>query len=233
MLISWQHFVILSGVVATHLLLLIVSVQPNPRIDQDKNEVLQAQLISPAIPPPLPPVVPEKPPKPSPKATPPPALTVAPAQKQAANKPLESKTQNPQKLPDEPAPPASALNIAKATPPAQDPVTSSSATSAPVIGMDGGSVALNQLEMVYRPDTEVFYPRLSKDIGEQGVVAVILFIKESGEVRSVAIERSSGFERLDKAAVALATRIRFKPYLINGVPSQVSAGISIKFQLNR
>lgn len=231
MLINWQHLVILSGVVVTHLLLLIVSVQPNPRIDPDKNEVLQAQLISPAIPP-LPPVVPEKPPKPLPKAAPP-ALTVAPAQKQAANKPLESKTQNPQKLPDEPAPPASAPNVAKATPPAPDPVTASSATSAPIIGMDGGSVALNQLEMVYRPDTEVFYPRLSKDIGEQGVVAVILFIKESGEVRSVAIERSSGFERLDKAAVALATRIRFKPYLINGVPSQVSAGISIKFQLNR
>jgi len=31
----------------------------------------------------------------------------------------------------------------------------------------------------------------------------------------------------------LASRIRFRPYLVNGLPSRVNAGISIKFQLNR
>ena len=87
--------------------------------------------------------------------------------------------------------------------------------------------------MIYRPETELFYPRLSKDIGEQGIVGVQLFINESGEVRSVSIVQSSGFDRLDKAAVQLASRIRFKPYLVNGVTSRVNAGISIKFQLTR
>ena len=87
--------------------------------------------------------------------------------------------------------------------------------------------------MIYRPETELFYPRLSKDIGEQGIVDVQLFINELGEVKSVNITRSSGYERLDKAAAQLASRVRFKPYLMNGVPSKVNAGISIKFQLNR
>ena len=62
---------------------------------------------------------------------------------------------------------------------------------------------------------------------------VQLFINELGEVKSVNITRSSGYERLDKAAAQLASRVRFKPYLMNGVPSKVNAGISIKFQLNR
>ena len=87
--------------------------------------------------------------------------------------------------------------------------------------------------MVYRPDTEIFYPRLSKDIGEQGIVDVQLFINELGEVKSVSIIRSSGFDRLDKAAAQLASRIRFKPYIVNGNASKVNAGIAIKFQLNR
>jgi protein TonB len=111
--------------------------------------------------------------------------------------------------------------------------TNSDSKSSTSAGVDAGPVELNQLVMVYRPDTEVFYPRLSKDIGEQGVVGVRLFINESGEVKSVTVAQSSGFERLDKAAVQLASRIRFKPYLINGTPSRVNAGISIKFQLNR
>jgi len=86
--------------------------------------------------------------------------------------------------------------------------------------------------MVYRPDTEVFYPRLSKDIGEQGIVGVQLFINENGEVRSVSVNKSSGFARLDNAAAQLASRIRFRPYLVNGVPSRVNSNISVKFQLN-
>jgi TonB family protein len=93
------------------------------------------------------------------------------------------------------------------------------------------SVPINQLVMVYRPNAELFYPRLSKDIGEQGVVDVQLFINELGEVNSVNIIRSSGYERLDKAATLLASRVMFKPYLINGIPSKVNAGISVKFQL--
>ena len=86
--------------------------------------------------------------------------------------------------------------------------------------------------MVYRPNTEVFYPRLSKDIGEQGIVNVKMMIDETGSVKGVQVITSSGYERLDRAASDLASRIRFAPYKINGVPSRVSAGISIKFQLS-
>jgi protein TonB len=43
-------------------------------------------------------------------------------------------------------------------------------------------VKLTQLKMLYKPDANVFYPRISKDIGEQGVVGVTLFIDEAGSV---------------------------------------------------
>jgi protein TonB len=100
-------------------------------------------------------------------------------------------------------------------------------------GIDAGPVELNQLIMVYRPDPDVFYPRISKDYGEQGVVEVRLFINENGEVKSVTVVQSSGYNRLDKAAIELSSRIRFKPYLINGTPSRVNTGYFIEFKLKR
>jgi len=230
MWISMKDFIVLGAVVGVHLLFFILGLMQLPNPDKKEPEVLQAELISPA---PAPPAV-VKPPPPPPKAPPPKLMSVAPAQQKESSKPKElvkeqalqkSEVTNPSK--GEP----SVSNESTKTP---DPVaaTNNAKSSAPT-GTDAGPVELNQLVMIYRPETELFYPRLSKDIGEQGIVGVQLFINESGEVRSVNIVHSSGFDRLDKAAAQLASSIRFKPYLVNGVASRVNAGISIKFQLTR
>jgi TonB family protein len=94
------------------------------------------------------------------------------------------------------------------------------------------NVELNQLIMIYRPDSEVFYPRDSKVLGEQGIVGLQLSIDEYGVVSSVHVVKTSGFSRLDNAAEQLASRIRFRPYLVDSLPRTVNAGLSIKFQLN-
>jgi len=230
MWISMKDLIVLGAVVGVHLLFFILGLLHLPNPDKKEPEVLQAELISP--PPKL--AKPPPPPPPTPIAPPPKLLSVAPAQQKESSKPKElvkeqaqqkSEVTNPSK--SEP----SASNESAKTP---DPVAvTNNAKSSAQTGTDAGPVELNQLVMIYRPETELFYPRLSKDIGEQGIVGVQLFINESGEVRSVQIVYSSGFDRLDKAAVQLASRIRFKPYLVNGVASRVNAGISIKFQLTR
>jgi len=234
MLISVKDLLILTGVIALHVMLLFFSIVHTSEPEMKDPPVLQAQLVSPPSPPPAPPAAKAPPPPPAPVRKPPPQLlTVAPAQKQPP-----AKSQEPSKEP--PKPPAAAPSSVNEAPSAASESSKSEAASSSnnskssaTTGIDAGPVELNQLIMVYRPDTEVFYPRLSKDIGEQGVVGVRLFINESGEVKTVTVVQSSGYERLDKAALQLASRIRFKPYLINGTPSRVNAGISIKFQLNR
>jgi periplasmic protein TonB len=232
MFIAIKDLMILGAVITVHLLFFLLGLWHNPRPDQKEIDVLQAELISPP-PPPAPPKN-NTPPAPPPTKPPPKLLSVAPSQNKATSKPQEQVKERPQEksevTPTNKSEPTTSNESAK-TP---DPVANtSSAKSSATVGTDAGAVELNQLIMVYRPDTEVFYPRLSKDIGEQGIVGVQMFINESGEVKSVNVVRSSGFTRLDNAAMQLASRIRFRPYLVNGVPSKVNAGISIKFQLNR
>jgi len=112
----------------------------------------------------------------------------------------------------------------------QNKVCGNSETSKEIIGEDS-SVPLNSLKIVYRPDTDIFYPRLSKKNNEEGYVGIQIFIDESGTVIDSNVIDSSGYERLDKAGQELSKRIRFEPYRINNVASKVNTKISIKFQL--
>jgi len=236
MFISIKNLLILGAVIAIHASIFVLGLLHSPNDDKKEVDVLKADLISPPPPPTKPNAAskPPPPPPPPPKATPPKLLSVAPAQAKASSKPQEQLKERPQEKSEVPSPSKTEATASSESAKTPDSVAnSSSAKSSNAVGIDAGAVELNQLMMVYRPDTEVFYPRLSKDIGEQGIVGVQLFINENGEVRSVSVVKSSGFSRLDNAAAQLASRIRFRPYLVNGVPSRVNAGISIKFQLNR
>lgn len=77
------------------------------------------------------------------------------------------------------------------------------------------------------------YPRLSRRLGEAGLVVVRVYVDETGLPRSVQLAQSSGFARLDEAALAAVQRARFKPYSENGVPTAGWARIPIPFELER
>lgn len=77
------------------------------------------------------------------------------------------------------------------------------------------------------------YPRLSRRLGEAGLVVVRVYVDEAGFPRSVQLAQSSGFARLDEAALAGVLRARFKPYSENGVPTAGWARIPIPFELER
>ena len=47
-----------------------------------------------------------------------------------------------------------------------------------------------------------YYPSESLNRNEQGAVAVKVFLDEDGEAKDAVVEKSSGFQRLDEAAVA-------------------------------
>lgn len=55
------------------------------------------------------------------------------------------------------------------------------------------------------------YPRAAARRGEQGVTGVLIHLAENGRVDDVKLERSSGFARLDKAALDAFRQWRFAP----------------------
>ena len=92
-------------------------------------------------------------------------------------------------------------------------------------------VDIGKLIVSYQPDADAYYPSFSKRSGEQGEVVIRLTIDPNGNVEDVAILRSSNYPRLDRAAIEIGQRYKFKPYIINGTAIRVSTNLLIKFNL--
>ncbi|HUH59824.1 MAG TPA: energy transducer TonB [Candidimonas sp.] len=80
-----------------------------------------------------------------------------------------------------------------------------------------------------RPNPQ--YPRASERRGEQGRVVVRVLISAQGTVLNVSVQSSSGYSRLDEAALKAARTARFKPYTENGHAYQAMADIPFDFVL--
>ena len=57
----------------------------------------------------------------------------------------------------------------------------------------------------------VEYPALSRRLNEQGIVSLTVEISDTGRILDVTVRRSSGFERLDQAAVAAVRNWTYSP----------------------
>lgn len=75
------------------------------------------------------------------------------------------------------------------------------------------------------------YPTESRRKKEQGTVVLRLLIGTDGRVQQVSVAESSGFERLDKAALDAARRWRWQPMLRDGAPVEVRGLMPIPFVL--
>ncbi|MGB6105891.1 MAG: energy transducer TonB [Pusillimonas sp.] len=75
------------------------------------------------------------------------------------------------------------------------------------------------------------YPRASERRGEQGRVVVRVLISAQGGVINASVQSSSGYSRLDEAALKAAHTARFKPYTENGIAYQAMADIPFDFVL--
>ena len=73
------------------------------------------------------------------------------------------------------------------------------------------------------------YPRVSRRRGERGKVLVRVSINRDGYSEKVEVEQSSGFDRLDQAAMDSAKKCRFIPAKRNGKPVKTLATIPYTF----
>jgi protein TonB len=81
-----------------------------------------------------------------------------------------------------------------------------------------------------RPPAPV-YPRASRRQGEAGRVTLRVLIDEQGRPAELRVQSTSGYARLDEAALKALRDARFRPYAENGVAQRVWALVPIHFDL--
>ena len=166
----------------------------------------------------------------------------APRMPVEAPKPTPTPTPKPEVKKAEKAPtpaPTAVQNTSTPTPQTSSAKLSESTQSATVTPSTGGGgvsgtpiqTDIGKLIVIYQPDADPYYPSFSKRAGEQGEVVVRLIIDETGVVEDARLLQSSSYPRLDRAAMEIGKRYRFKPYLINGSPTKISTNLLIKFNL--
>ena len=83
----------------------------------------------------------------------------------------------------------------------------------------------------YLQNARPAYPALSKRLGEQGKVLVRVLIGVDGTARQAEVQKSSGFDRLDQAALATVQRWRYVPGKRGGVAEAMWFTVPIVFVL--
>jgi periplasmic protein TonB len=211
---------------------------PEPVVTAPATPVPQpvAPEPEPVPPPPPEPKSEPEPPKPKPEPLPEPELPPTPKPAVMTKPAPASKPATPQPAPPQkpaPQPPAKVATAKPASPAPAVPTTTKPATpSTPGVpsGVPGGTGQVTKQPFPTRnpkPD----YPRRAKELGQQGVALVTVYISEFGRVDKVELKQSSGHALLDEAALEAAKKWRFRPAQLNkrAVPSKVE--IPFRFEL--
>ena len=173
-----------------------------------------------------------QPPAPPPKPAQP-VTRAAPAQ--AAQKPAtiapQPATVVAQAAPATAPSPAASPNAPAALPSPPATATAAVAGPAPAAPPVPSRVELPSSNADYLNNPKPAYPPLSKRLGEQGKVVVRVFIGADGTAQQAQVQQSSGFDRLDQAALSTVLKWRYVPGKRAGVPEAMWFNVPINFVL--
>jgi len=183
--------------------------------------LVPAEILVTFVDPPVPKAEPVRPvPTPPTPAQPKKSVVKAPA----APRPLAIADTTPS--PDAPTgvitPPPETAPVAQ---PPLSPVVTAAATPAPAV------VQMPSSDADYLRNPKPTYPALSRRLGEQGLVVHSVLIGVDGAAVSARLVKSSGFERLDKAAHDAIMRWRYTPGKRNGVPEAMTFNVPFNWVL--
>ena len=192
-------------------------------------EVLARLIAPPVIAPPTPVV---EPPRPVAKAPPPSVAKPIPPRAEATpEKPPQAPLRpQPAPLPQavaEPAPSAQTSPAPNAPTGLATPPQSAAVSAAPT----APAVQLPSSDADYLQNPEPKYPENSQRLNEQGTSTIRVLIGADGLPQRAEIGKSSGFDRLDRAALATVLRWRFVPGKRNGVPEAMWFSVPIVWKL--
>ncbi|MEY4732853.1 MAG: hypothetical protein RLZZ464_919 [Pseudomonadota bacterium] len=218
---TWR---VTAGVVLAHagLIWLIATGLLSTTVPGGETEhLIMANVITdapaaPAAPAPLPQAQPKT--LPQPRTPTPPPLTPTPT---PTPTPVVSSAAPTAAAPTVPAPAATPAAAAPAG--NQRPSTASAAPAA---------VVLPSSDADYLNNPAPVYPGMSRRMGEQGTAVLRVFINTEGRAEKAEIRTSSGYSRLDEAALATVQRWRYVPGKRAGVPEAMWFNVPIRFVLD-
>ena len=218
-----RNAVIAITVVALHIVFLWVL--QSGLLMRAAELVVPAEILTQFIEPPTPKAEPLTPPVLKPQVSPMPVKkTVAKPVMQPAPQPLAI------------ADPTPSLNapVGVTTPqptlaPATAPVAV--AANAPVMAAAAPAVQLPSSDADYLQNPRPPYPPISRRLNEQGKTTVRVLIGVDGLPQRSEIAKSSGFERLDQAAMATVMRWRYVPGKRGGLPEAMWFNVPINWVL--
>lgn len=121
------------------------------------------------------------------------------------------------------------INIQQAAAPRPNAITTTT-TAPPPVAAPAPPAARKAPVVKAKNCREPDYPAVSERLGETGSVVLQLLVGVDGKVTESKVETSSGFPRLDKAAVDGLSRCRFTPGSNGGVPEAAWAQIKYTFK---
>ena len=187
--------------------------------------VVQTEILTQFIEPLTPKVEPLTPPVPKPQVLPTPVKkTVAKTVMQPAPQPLAIADPTPS-----PNAPVGITTPQTALAPITAPVAVAANTAAAPAA--GTAVQLPSSDADYLQNPRPPYPPISRRLNEQGKTTVRVLIGVDGLPQRSEIVKSSGFERLDQAAMATVMRWRYVPGKRGGVPEAMWFNVPINWVL--
>jgi periplasmic protein TonB len=121
--------------------------------------------------------------------------------------------------------------LAAATQPENASTAPTSGAATPSIAVDALPRELPSSVVAYLVPPTLVYPAISTEKGETGEVLLHVLIDEAGRPHQIKIKRSSGYVRLDQAAVAALQTARFKPPVQNGQTVSGYATVPLVYRL--
>jgi protein TonB len=175
----------------------------------------------------IPPKPVEPPPQPQPVARKPAPLPAPAPLPQPVAKPTPTpEAPTPAPTPTQGARAPVAAPVAEAAPPAPPP------PPAPVVAKAApAALELPSTDADYLQNPRPAYPAISRKLREQGKVVVDVLIGPDGAAQQAKVQASSGFDRLDAAALATVQRWRYVPGKKGGVATAMWFSVPINFVL--
>ncbi|WP_284699991.1 energy transducer TonB [Chitinolyticbacter albus] len=219
---STNRYVVVGGVLAAHVVLIYAALTAAGLVKPP--EPIQAPVLTyvelPAPARPEPPAPKAKPEPPKPKSQPMPK-TAPPKLRQPEPVKAPPTENSPVVPPAEPVPapapapvPAPAAAVPAPAPATEVPLT------APVFNA------------AYLNNPKPSYPRQSQLLREEGTVLVKVRVSEAGLPLSTELVKSSGYSRLDNAALDVVKRWRFKPAMRGKEAVEDVVNVPVRFQLD-
>lgn len=220
-----RNFAIVSSVLLLHVLVLWA--MQTGLLRRMAEAVVPAEILVEIMAAPTATPAPEPAPQPQPKVQ---AKAPTPQPVQPTPAPAATPQPSPAPLAIAPSAAAPAATAAAPTAVAAAPAAASTGTavSAPPTP---ARVELPSSSADYLNNPKPPYPALSKRLGEQGRVIVRVWIGTDGIASQASVKQSSGFDRLDQAAVATVLKWRYVPGKRGGVPEAMWFDVPVNWVL--